>query len=92
MKKLLILIMIGFVLTSIFTLIFTIQFSSTLGEFSEDDNGDGDDFDNFFINDFEIVKQGKYKENLNRTEMLYSEHNHKNHDYYNIKNDCISLI
>ncbi|MHA1192613.1 MAG: hypothetical protein ACTSP9_10000 [Promethearchaeota archaeon] len=49
MKKLLLLILIGFILTSIITLSFTFQASTSFREFEGDDNGDDDKVENSLL-------------------------------------------
>ncbi|NHJ24826.1 MAG: hypothetical protein EAX89_09640 [Candidatus Lokiarchaeota archaeon] len=48
MKKVLLIILLGFILTSILTITYTIQISSTFSNFSDDNGGNGDnDHDSF---------------------------------------------
>ncbi|MFX1391450.1 MAG: hypothetical protein ACFE9Z_15405 [Promethearchaeota archaeon] len=62
MKKLLILILIGFITVSIFTIIFTVQSSRTFT--FEDDNGDNGD-DHYSLNDMNLIEELDDKVRLN---------------------------
>lgn len=90
MKKLIIFILIAFILTSILTLVFTIQFSRNLGEFSDDDNGDDDNgfynlLDlNFGIED-EVTPEESFKCKRNVSIIYY-------YSDYNVKKYCKYLI
>ena len=54
MKKLLLIILIAFIIVSIFTIVFTIQRSSTFTNFTEDNGDNGDDY--FSFNNLNILQ------------------------------------
>jgi hypothetical protein len=66
MKKVLILVLTGFVVFTLVTLVFTIQYSNTLGEFSDDDNEVNDDFNNYSSNEYKNEKEIKIRRDFEK--------------------------